>query len=62
MNWPWGTPSPPTSALVEDYAGGLFVVLRCTLWNNRIEYGETHIFCGPATWPSCATGPATTGS
>ncbi len=34
---------------VEDYAGGLFVVLRTArLWNNRIEYGETHIFCGPA--------------
>lgn len=34
---------------VEDYAGGLFVVLRTArLWDNRIEYGETHIFCGPA--------------
>jgi magnesium transporter len=34
---------------VEDYAGGLFVVLRTArLWNNIIEYGETHIFCGPA--------------
>ncbi len=34
---------------VEDYAGGLFVVLRTARqWNNRIEYGETHIFCGPA--------------
>lgn len=33
---------------VEDYAGGLFVVLRTArLWNNVIEYGETHIFCGP---------------
>lgn len=33
---------------VEDYAGGLFVVLRTArLWNNAIEYGETHIFCGP---------------
>lgn len=34
---------------VEDYTGGLFVVLRTArLWDNRIEYGETHIFCGPA--------------
>jgi magnesium transporter len=34
---------------VEDYAGGLFVVLRTArLWDKRIEYGETHIFCGPA--------------
>ena len=33
---------------VEDYAGGLFVVLRpARLWNQVIEYGETHIFCGP---------------
>lgn len=33
---------------VEDYAGGLFLVLRTArLWNNAIEYGETHIFCGP---------------
>jgi magnesium transporter len=32
---------------VEDYAGGLFVVLRTArLWDNRIEYGETHVFCG----------------
>jgi magnesium transporter len=32
---------------VEDYAGGLFVVLRTArLWNNTIEYGETHVFCG----------------
>ncbi len=32
---------------VEDYAGGLFVVLRTArLWNNAIEYGETHVFCG----------------
>jgi magnesium transporter len=34
---------------VEDYAGGLFLVLRTArLWNNAIEYGETHIFCGAA--------------
>ncbi len=34
---------------VEDYAGGLFVVLRTArIWNDAIEYGETHIFCGPA--------------
>ncbi|OYY92696.1 MAG: magnesium transporter CorA [Hydrogenophilales bacterium 28-61-23] len=33
---------------VEDYAGGLFVVLRTArLWDNAIEYGETHVFCGP---------------
>lgn len=33
---------------VEDYAGGLFVVLRTArLWNDRIEYGETHVFCAP---------------
>lgn len=33
---------------VEDYAGGLFVVLRTArLWNNTIEYGETHVFCAP---------------
>jgi magnesium transporter len=33
---------------VEDYAGGLFVVLRTArLWNGAIEYGETHIFLGP---------------
>jgi magnesium transporter len=32
---------------VEDYAGGLFVVLRTArLWKNTIEYGETHVFCG----------------
>lgn len=32
---------------VEDYAGGLFVVLRTArLWDNAIEYGETHVFCG----------------
>jgi magnesium transporter len=32
---------------VEDYAGGLFVVLRTArLWDNVIEYGETHVFCG----------------
>ncbi len=32
---------------VEDYAGGLFVVLRTArLWENVIEYGETHVFCG----------------
>ncbi len=34
---------------VEDYAGCLFIVLRTArVWNNTIEYGETHIFCGPA--------------
>jgi len=33
---------------VEDYAGGLFVVLRTARrWDNAIEYGETHVFCGP---------------
>jgi len=33
---------------VEDYAGGLFIVLRTArLWDNAIEYGETHVFCGP---------------
>ncbi len=32
---------------VEDYAGGLFIVLRTArLWDNAIEYGETHVFCG----------------
>lgn len=32
---------------VEDYAGGLFVVLRTArLWDHAIEYGETHVFCG----------------
>ncbi len=32
---------------VEDYAGGLFIVLRTArLWENAIEYGETHVFCG----------------
>jgi magnesium transporter len=32
---------------VEDYSGGLFVVLRTArLWDNAIEYGETHVFCG----------------
>lgn len=32
---------------VEDYAGGLFVVLHTArLWQNTIEYGETHVFCG----------------
>jgi len=32
---------------VEDYAGGLFVVLRTALlWNNSLEFGETHVFCG----------------
>jgi magnesium transporter len=32
---------------VEDYAGGLFVVLRTArLWEKHIEYGETHVFCG----------------
>jgi magnesium transporter len=33
---------------VEDYPGGLFVVLRTARWwNDRIDYGETHVFCGP---------------
>lgn len=33
---------------VEDYAGGLFVVLRTARrWYNAIEHGETHVFCGP---------------
>ncbi|MEW5789349.1 MAG: magnesium and cobalt transport protein CorA [Pseudomonadota bacterium] len=33
---------------VEDYAGGLFLVLRTArLWNDAIEYGETHAFCAP---------------
>ncbi len=33
---------------VEDYPGGLFIVLHTARWwNNAIEYGETHIFCGP---------------
>jgi magnesium transporter len=32
---------------VEDYAGGLFVVLRTArLWEKHIDYGETHVFCG----------------
>ncbi len=32
---------------VEDYAGGLFIVLRTARnWDNAIEYGETHVFCG----------------
>jgi magnesium transporter len=32
---------------VEDYSGGLFVVLRTArLWDGAIEYGETHVFCG----------------
>lgn len=33
---------------VEDYPGGLFMVLRTARWwNDAIDYGETHIFCGP---------------
>ena len=33
---------------VEDYPGGLFMVLRTARWwNEDIVYGETHIFCGP---------------
>jgi len=33
---------------VEDYPGGLFMVLRTARWwDNDIDYGETHIFCGP---------------
>lgn len=32
---------------VEDYAGGLFLVLHTArVWDNAIEYGETHVFCG----------------
>jgi magnesium transporter len=32
---------------VEDYPGGLFVVLRTARWwNNAVSFGETHIFCG----------------
>ncbi|HNQ05526.1 MAG TPA: magnesium and cobalt transport protein CorA [Thiobacillaceae bacterium] len=31
---------------VEDYPGGLFLVLRTARWwNNGIDHGETHIFC-----------------
>jgi magnesium transporter len=33
---------------VEDYPGGLFMVLRTAhWWEEGIDYGETHIFCGP---------------
>ena len=33
---------------VEDYPGGLFIVLRTARWwDGAIDYGETHIFCGP---------------
>jgi magnesium transporter len=33
---------------VEDYPGGLFMVLRTARWwNDSVDYGETHIFCGP---------------
>ncbi|MEW5768868.1 MAG: magnesium and cobalt transport protein CorA [Pseudomonadota bacterium] len=33
---------------VEDYPGGLFMVLRTARWwQDGIDYGETHIFCGP---------------
>ena len=32
---------------VEDYPGGLFLVLRTARWwNDGIDFGETHIFCG----------------
>lgn len=34
---------------VEDYPGGLFIVLHTARWwDNAIEYGETHIFCAPS--------------
>jgi len=33
---------------VEDYPGGLFLVLRTARWwNDSVVYGETHVFCGP---------------
>jgi magnesium transporter len=33
---------------VEDYPGGLFVVLRTARWwQDGVNFGETHIFCGP---------------
>jgi magnesium transporter len=33
---------------VEDYPGGLFLVLRTARWwDDAIDYGETHVFCGP---------------
>jgi len=33
---------------VEDYPGGLFIVLRTARWwDGAIDFGETHIFCGP---------------
>lgn len=37
---------------VEDYPGGLFLVLRTARWwetgkDSAIVYGETHVFCGP---------------
>ncbi|MBI5330978.1 MAG: magnesium and cobalt transport protein CorA [Betaproteobacteria bacterium] len=33
---------------VEDYPGGLFVVLRTARWwDGALAHGETHIFCGP---------------
>lgn len=33
---------------VEDYPGGLFLVLRTARWwDDGIDYGETHVFCGP---------------
>lgn len=33
---------------VEDYPGGLFLVLRTARWwNEGVDHGETHIFCGP---------------
>jgi len=33
---------------VEDYPGGLFLVLRTARWwNGSIDFGETHIFCSP---------------
>lgn len=35
-------------AKVEDYAGGLFIVLRTARrLGHTIKYGETHVFCGP---------------
>lgn len=33
---------------VEDYPGGLFLVVRTARWwDNDVAYGETHVFCGP---------------
>lgn len=33
---------------VEDYPGGLFLAMQTARWwDNAVEFGETHIFCGP---------------